>query len=440
MRARIPIVGALLLAGCVVRPADEPAERERAEKAGAAYSQAFAQRELPKLFPDAPLDVWLAHAERSNGELEATWHEWIAALERVPQASTQPTTAMVGLEHRLDGGAAIDRTGLMLMSDAMNNIVWPGRLGTAGEEALARARVAAAAFDRARLRLQTRVTEGYLAIALRDEEIRLRERLGDVLSVQVASVRARVQAGEMGQTELLKAQVALDRVDAELARLRQGRPALIAALRGLAGAGPDVVEARAVLPVLAPLREAEEEFVAAALRGNPELRQARAEVAARGRAVELAEWDRVPEFTFRGVVMGDAVATLAGAFTLPWLRGTAIEAMVREAEAELRAAGAMRRQAGNDAVAMVLAEVAMLRAVAKETEVLEGRAVGRLRAMAEVARAAWGAGRGGVGEWAEAAGMEVEVGVMVARLKAEHGVGRARLAELAGSDAGSFRQ
>lgn len=46
--------------------------------------------------------------------------------------STQPTTAMLGIEHSLDGGSALDRTGISLVSDAMNNLFWPGRLGRPG--------------------------------------------------------------------------------------------------------------------------------------------------------------------------------------------------------------------------------------------------------------------------------------------------------------------
>lgn len=429
MRLSFSMVLALLLAGCVVRPDGEQAERDRAQRIGVVWQQAYEERERPDLWPDAPLDVLLAHAEVGNGDLEAAFFRWLAALEKVPQASTQPTTAMVGLEHRLDGGAALDRTGLMLMSDAMNNILWPGRLAAAGEAALAEARVAAAAFDRARLSLQTRVTERYLELALRDVEIAIAERLRAVLAVNVPSVTARVRAGAAPQTALLQAQVALDRVEAELGRLRSSRPGLLAALRAVVGAGPEFTELRAVLPEVAPLRQSEQAVVAAALAGNAELAMASAEVEARGRELAVAEWERVPGFSLRGVLMGDGVATLAGAFTLPWLRGTAIEGMVREAEAGLQAAEALRRQAGSDAVAMVLGDFAMLRAVEQEAAVLEGRLLPRLRQMADVARAAWAAGGGEFAAWADALAMGLDVEVMVARLRKEHGVARARLAE-----------
>jgi tRNA A37 threonylcarbamoyltransferase TsaD len=90
----------------------EQQERDLASKLGTAYASPFADRALPSLQPDASLAQWLAHAEAKNGALEAAFREWTAAIEDVPQMATQDTTAMLGVEHTLDGGAALDRTGL----------------------------------------------------------------------------------------------------------------------------------------------------------------------------------------------------------------------------------------------------------------------------------------------------------------------------------------
>jgi outer membrane protein TolC len=420
------IVG-LLLAGCVVRPAGEAAERERALEAGRIWSTEPA---LPER--DAPLATWQAWAERHNGELEAAWHEWLVALEQVPQASTQDTTAMLGVEHRTGGGSAFDRTGLALMSDAMNNVLMPGRLAARGEAVLARARVAAAELDRARLRLRTRVAEAFLTLGLRDEEIRLAERLRSVLAVQVPSVRARLATGAAEQGELLAAEVALLRVDAELRRLREGRPALAETLFALCGGRRGASDPSPALPPLAPLDGDDQRTVEEALARNPDLEVRRREHDAMLAEVAEREWMRVPEFAGRGVLMGDGILSLAGAVTLPFLRGTAIEAGIRQAEASARAAAAMRRQAGADAVAMALAELAGLRAIADEARILADALLPKLRQMADVARASWAAGRGEFTAWVSAVAGEVEVERMVARLRMESAVGRARLAELIG--------
>src|SRR5262245_52167260 len=96
MRARSPIrsvpacrailLSALVaLAACTLEPegTDEQFARLRDAGAQAAWSQPPARRELPDL-PAAPTrtDV-VARALLANGELEASWHEWRAALEDV---------------------------------------------------------------------------------------------------------------------------------------------------------------------------------------------------------------------------------------------------------------------------------------------------------------------------------------------------------------------
>jgi hypothetical protein len=105
---------------------------------------------------------------------------------------------------------------------------------------------------------------------------------------------------------------------------------------------------------------------------------------------------------------------------------------VRQAEAEVRAADSLRRQAGSDAVALVLAEVAGLKAVERQAAVVQAELLPRIRTMAEVARATWTAGRGEFAMWANAVAMELEVETMLARLRLEGAVGRARVAEAVG--------
>ncbi|MBX3463004.1 MAG: TolC family protein [Planctomycetes bacterium] len=434
MNARIAIAAAVAwaVAGCSVHPDGEARERDRAAAAGRGFAAPFAERDLPPLRADSPLATWIAHAEQANGGLEAAWHRWQAALEEVPQAGTQDSTAMLGLEHRLDGGSALDRTGLMLMSDTMANVLVPGRLGARAEAALARARVAAAEFGRARLGVQREVAAAYWALALRDEEIRLLTALQAARSVQVASVRGALAGGRATQADLLAAEVALLRLDAELAGLHADRPGLAAALAALAGAGG---EAAAVAPALAEfiaLADGEERWLAAALARNPGLEAARAEHAAALAEVAEREWRRVPEFSLRGLLMGDGAATLAGAVTLPFLRGSAIEAAVRQAEAAVRAAEAVRRQAGRDATAAVVGETAALRAIAAERDLLRDAVLPRLQQAVAVARSAWSTGRGGTDGWVEAEAMRIEVARAVARLDAAGLTARARLAEAAG--------
>ncbi len=417
---------------CSVQPEGFARERARAEQAGVPFAQAFAERQLPPLAADAGLPAWLAYAERRNGAVEAAWQRWVTALEQVPQAGTQDTTAMLGAQHRLDGGSALDRTGLALMNDAMNNLLLPGRLEARAEAALQQAKVAAAAFDRARLQLQREVAEAFWALALRDEEIRLQQELVRVLTMQVPSVRVGVTAGRRSQADMVGAEVLLLRAEAALAGLAAGRPALVASLRAVAAVEAGCADPRPTLAELEPLADAEQIWLERALRHNPDLEVARAEHAAAVAEVVSREWMRAPEFSLQGMLMGDGAQVLTGAMTLPFLRHPAIEAAVRQAEAEVRAALALRQQAGQDALAVVLTGLAELDAACRERQLLRAQVLPRVRSMQRSARANWSAGRGEFGTVTAAAAMAVEVEVQAARLQAAGLAARARLALAAG--------
>lgn len=423
---------ALLLAACVIHPEGERAERDRAATLGGAYGKPFADREPPALAADAPLATFLAHAEAANGGLEAAWYRWAAALERVPQDGSQPTTAMVGLQHTLDGGAALDRSVLSVMSDAMRNLLWPGRVAAQADAALQAARSAGAAFTAARWALQTAVTDAWLAIAARDADLAILARMREQLTVQLPSTRARLQAGAGSQSELLGVTTALARLRAEQERLAAERPALVATLGAVVGGAPELLDVRAELPALTALRTSERELVAVAIEHAPDLERRRRDVeAARARA-DVARWMQVPEFSLSAMVRGSMDQTLGLGVSLPWLRQPAIDAGIREAEAAAAEAMALQRQGAEDTVAGVRREHALLDAIEREHRVLGEDVLPLVRQSAAAQRAAWVAGDADLAAWTEAELAALEVERSLVALRRAHALGRARLAEVLG--------
>jgi len=423
----------LVAAACTVHPPGEDEERARAAAAGAAWQRPFAERPRPVLRADSPLEEYMAFAEQQNGDFEAAYHKWVAALEQVPQDGTQPTTAAVGLVHRFDGGSALDRTGLSLASDAMNNLVAPGRLGSQAMAALERARVAAAEFDRSRLRLQREVAEAFYALAGHDGELELMLQQRILLDGALPGISARVQAGTASGTELLMAQIALDRVDAERERMHIGRPALLAALRRAIGADAAFADATPALPPLEPVRATEQAFVDEALAHNPDLAVRVAEHAAALAEVASREWRNVPELSLASVLTGDGAFQLAGAVTLPFLRSAAIDGAIAQAGALARAAEALRRQAGTDATAQALAGLAALRGQEQEATVLQERLLPHIRQLVDLARSEWTAGTGAYSVLTDAEAQALDAQRALLRVRAEHAVGRARLREATGA-------
>ena len=422
------LAAGLSLFSCSVHVEGEQQQRDLAKQLGARYAKPFAERQLPPLGEGASLADWLAHAESNNGELEAKWHEWIAAVEEVPQAATQDTTPMLGVEHTLDGGSALDRTGLMLMTDTMANWVLPGRLRDRGLAALARAKVAAAAFTAARLELQSRIAERHVALALADQEIALQERLLAALEFVSASADARAGAGLGSQRERLDLATQEQRARAQLQRMRTERPALLLALCAAAGKAADAdFDARPQLPAASSLREQERDAIDCALNHSPALLEAKARHDATLRQLAADEWERIPQFSLRSLLMGDGSAMLQPAMTLPFLRNHAIDALLRQREAEAAAAAAMLRQTELDVTAELAAEERALTASADEHDVLSREVAPRLLAIADLARSEWAAGTGSLDEWLGAEAAQIELQRELARLRAEAAVARAHV-------------
>jgi outer membrane protein TolC len=423
-----------VLSACSVSIDGEQAERDRAKTLGARYEKPFADRELPPLQPDSDLAAWIAHAESSNGELEAAYYEWLAAIEEVPQAATQDTTAMIGLEHTLDGGSALDRTGLMLMTDTMANWVLPGRLRDRGHAALLRARAAGSVFVTRRLALQREVAERSIELAMRDREIELQERLLRSLGVAAASARAQVQSGQASQRVSVTAETEQLRAQAMLVQLRQGRPALVAELLATAGvAMPSALDPAPSLPELAPLRAEELATLDAAIAHNPSLLEARARHEAVLAQITADEWEHMPQFSLRSLLMGDGTAMLQPAMTLPFLRDHAISAKLRASRAAADGAAAMLRQEGLDAAATILAERARHDAAVAEAAVLRDQVLPRLQRTALVARGEWTASRAQLRDWLEIDNTATAVELELVRLQGTAAITRARLLAALGS-------
>lgn len=89
------IVGTLSLAGtpgCSLTPTGTKEEQSRLEEAGGPYEPPIEARMLPEL-PAAPTwrDV-LHRAFLVNGDLEAAYFEWKAAVQRIEMASAYPNS------------------------------------------------------------------------------------------------------------------------------------------------------------------------------------------------------------------------------------------------------------------------------------------------------------------------------------------------------------
>lgn len=281
-----------------------------------------------------------------------------AGRERIPQAGALPDP-VVSLGIQNDGFRAIE-VGRMETSfyTVMGTQAFPffGKRGLRTDVASLEARQAEANLARVRLTVLADVRRGYLDLLLARDRLKLLSRLEELWKRSEGLARARYEAGEAAQSDILRAQL-------ELSRLRQRRWALEAEERSRV---QELNRLRArplddAIPTTASLRDRTdpplpepEAAVSDAESRSPELELARLGVARAGRLVALARRERFPDFTLSAGIMPrggefDPMWQAGLAFNLPVFLGRKQNRAISENEARAEA----DRQ-GAEAVGQVL--------------------------------------------------------------------------------------
>ncbi|HVS09871.1 MAG TPA: TolC family protein, partial [Planctomycetota bacterium] len=282
---------ALLAGGCVLAPAGLEEERERADAAGSAYAQPAEQRELPEIPSPADWRTVLERAFLANGDLEASYFQWRAALERVEAAAGWPNTdLMPSFSYMFSSGSmkAWDRTTVNVGFDASENLQLPVKTRKAGEVALAEARAAAERFRAAKFALQRRVLESWLDLALAQERLRVARIDLELLRVVAGTAAPRVQAGGP-QRDLLKADIEVREAENRVLDIEAEARAMRAMLNGMLAREPGAPLAIGdALPEPRPLPSDDAEVLALGVEANPELAALVERITGREDALELA--------------------------------------------------------------------------------------------------------------------------------------------------------
>ncbi len=355
-----------LVAGCG-EPGGMRAEREAADAARAAYARPRPERGLPPIGDPLTVDALLARAFAANAALEATYHRWRAALERVTQASALMNPD-VSLEYLTSSGRmrTWDRTTL----GVQQRIPTAGKRGLAADAALAEAIAARYAFEAEKFDLQMRVLSAaadyrFLAASIEAGRENLRF-LGDLANL--AETRQKVGRGR--QQDYLKAVVERDAAGNELRMLEARRPAQAAVLNALLGRPP-------AEPLAVPQEEpagavpvADEAVLRLAAARNPELAGMAAEVRGRRDALSYARRLWIPDVTLGIEIMGDIESSVMGMLALP-VQWPALRAAIREAESRLAETEALRLATSDALGARVVAALAEARDAERQIALFE---------------------------------------------------------------------
>jgi outer membrane protein TolC len=286
-----------------------------------------------------PTDPVLARLiEESAGarpELRRAQASLRAERERAPQAGALPDPVLtLGIQN--DGFQEI-QIGKMETSwwqiMLTQPLPWPGKRGLREDVARLGADEASAALSRARYTTEGDVRRAYTDLVSARDRLALLAQLEGLWQSSAGVARARYESGEGAQSDVLRAQL-------ELNRLRQRRWSLeaqernaVQTLNRLRGRPVDErVETTASLrntelPVLPPGDAA----LSDALARSPELAQARAGAARASTSVALARKERYPDLSIQAGIMP------RGALEPMWLAGVSIGLPVWSSRKQSRA-------------------------------------------------------------------------------------------------------
>jgi outer membrane protein TolC len=262
----------------------------------------------PTVLPDDPVLAKLI--EESLGarpELKQASERLRAERERIPQAGALPDpTVTLGLQNDGFGELMIGKMESSYYQLMLSQgLPWPGKRGFRTDLARLAAEQAEAGLERTRLSTEADVRRGYLELLLVRDRLAL---LGEIESIWQKSsgvAQARYESGEGAQSDVLRAQLELNRIKQRRWALQSDERVRVQGLNRVRGRPLDEQ-----IPTAANVREqklpvlldAEAAFADAEAR-SPELKQARLEAASAETGLALARRDRYPDLAVSAAIM-----------------------------------------------------------------------------------------------------------------------------------------
>lgn len=291
----LPALALALLAGCAGTPLDvETAARRQVAEIGEQYRPDLQKAPLPHLHEQSTPEDYVRFALLNHPQVEASFHEWRAAVEDIAPARSLP-------DPQFTFEADIADTVMSFMPGFMFDFMTRGKRAAMGREATAASEVAYREYATALYRAAAAAREAWIELAYIDEALRLREasisaieRAASVDASEYATVRG--MASLEAQTRFLNDAAQLRATLASLEDRRAAARTRFKAALGLSPDDPDPAWPRFELTA-SPL-PSEAELWAALKQANPELATMRAMVEMAIAGIDVAERARAPDFGF----------------------------------------------------------------------------------------------------------------------------------------------
>ena len=429
----------LLLSGCVLAPKEAKDEQARVDAAGQQYEQPFEKRELPELPAQPDWRDVLHRAFWANGDLEAAYFDWAAAMSRIQQQATWPNAPLrLSFEYMFSDEKmkSWDRT---TIGGDLEGTDFPTKTAKMGKMALADARMAGERFRAAKFDVQRKVLKAWVDYALMAEKVRIQRQNLQLLRLLEETAANRVQAGA-AQQDLLKAQIERQLAENELQTMENQLPQMRAMLNAMLGRPAEAALAwPEAIPTARTIPADNSRLLAAGVEKNPDLAAFAHELAGRRDALELARMRFIPDISPMAAITGNVSQALGAMFMVP-TNVPAINGAIKEARANLHKTEAMARQTMLERGASFVAALYLIRDAERQVALFGGRVLPSAELVLDNSRQAYAAGSVGFVELIDSQRTLLDVKVMIAEARAAREKALADLEALAGVDVETLNQ
>lgn len=268
---------------------------------------AFAQPEAAGFLEEPGLKALIDQALAARPELKRARAEVEAARLVGPRVSALPDPMLeLGIQNDGFTGLQIGQMETSFVSIMMSQTLpWPGKLGAAGRAADLLPKQAEVISERIRLSVIAEVRRGYLELMLARDRLELLGRLTEVWKQSAQLARSRYEVGDGAQSDVLRAQLELNRVQQRRLLVETDVRQRLTALNRLRGQPLDTaIETPLHLHTLAPPPPSLVEGAFEAARGqSPEHQAATLALEAAEQQIRVARQAFFPDLSFKAGLM-----------------------------------------------------------------------------------------------------------------------------------------